>query len=402
MKPTYRTINKLQISELHQQSEINHIAIMLRVGTRYELPNQYGIAHLWEHMMFKSSEQSNSFELLSRIESIGAEVSAYTTKEKICLHASYPQAYSNLVLDTLFEMITLSSFDQQELATEKEVIFDEIDSYDDSPYELIFDDFEDLLFQNHPLGHAILGTKVSLQQISSKDLEDYRTRMLTRENIVIAVSGELDYERLDHWTQGLPQSTPYSTTRQRINLEGCHKSIHKDTTQVHHMIGGIGFAHSDLELTTLRLLMNYLSGNAITSVLNYELREKRGICYNIESVVNSYDDVGLWGIYLGTHGEKISEALDVCKQEFNKLMNKPIQDTHLDKIKIQYLGQRLLSLDSHLNQTLIHASSMLYTQSAFDNSKIVKQIQDITPAHIQQLAQHIFNSKHLTSLTYDI
>ena len=299
---------------IHQEvrSPTGHIGLIIQAGSRDESPEEEGLAHFIEHLLFKGTKKRKAFHIISRIEDVGGELNAYTGKEETTLYASFLREHYERSMELIFDIVQNATFPDREIPKEKEVILDEIDSYRDSPSELIFDEFDSLLYPDHPLGRNILGSEKSVKSFSKEQVINFVKRNYTPERAVLSSVGGInhsEFERLAdrHASNWKGKMDIHSRTTPFVSKSEI-KHVKKEIHQSHIIIGGEGISIHDKDYTAIVLLNNLLGGPSMNSRLNLNIRERHGIAYQIESFINSYNDSGIWGIYAGTDLETIASC----------------------------------------------------------------------------------------------
>ncbi|RZL06038.1 MAG: insulinase family protein, partial [Pedobacter sp.] len=355
--------NGIRILHVPAASAISHACIILKTGSRHEPDDKNGIAHFIEHLIFKRTEKRSTNQILNRLESVGADLNAYTTKEYTCLHASFLNPYLDRTLELFNDVVFHSTFPEDEIEKEKNIILDEIASYQDQPEEAIYDDFEDLIFAGHPLGHNILGTSGSIEGIKRKDIVSFKKNSYNTEEIIIAVLGNYTparvfkncskyYEDIKANKIALKTSVPVYAAPVNIVTE-------KQISQAHVVLGTPAYSMHNKLKTGLLLLNNLLGGNGMSSILNLEVREKHGIAYTIESGYSPLSDTGLFTLYFGTEKEKTDKALKLIYREFKKLRDKRLTEVQLQKAKNKFIGQIALGEENRIGLIISMAKSLL-------------------------------------------
>ena len=396
--------NGIQCAFQNRRSTVAHVAVAIKAGSRDELAHQQGLAHFIEHNLFKGTDRRKAFHILSRLDDVGGELNAYTTKEETIIHASFLKGDVRRALDLISDVLYYSTFPQRELEKEKEVIKDEISSYKDSPGERIFDDFEELVFENDPLGRNILGTPESVDALSREDIQEFIGRTYSPERITIAITGPFGSERVERmveeyfgsWTSA---GTDWSSS---LTSELRPRTVSEPVAQFqdHYMIGWRipGIHHEDRR--ALLLLNNVLGGPAMNSRLGLNIREKHGIAYNIESYMNLYSDVGMLGIYLGCDPAQTQKAAALVAKEVSKFQQKPLGTLQLSKAKNQFLGQMALSEENGLNTAIGAARALLHFGKMNTFEFVSERIHAITSDDIVRVANEYLKPELAYSLIY--
>lgn len=402
---TFTLSNGLTVVYLHYpDAEVSHCGIMIRSGTRDEPEGKEGLAHFIEHLLFKGTEKRKSFHILNRLEVVGGELNAYTTKEETCLHASVMNAHLSRALELLSDITFHSVFPVREVEKEKDVIIDEILSYQDTPYEQIFDDFESLVFRRHALGHPILGTEKSVRSFHRKDLIKQVTKCYHPSAMVLAISsniGEDAARRLAEEYFGLRkrQAAPQKRATFR-NYKPDRVEQARAVNQVHYISGRPAFGLRDPRRFTLVLLNNLLGGPGMNSRLNLNIRERYGFTYTIESGYHTYTDNGIFYVYFATDADHYKRTRSLLHKELMVLVDKPLSERMLRQYKEQLLGQIRLSQENRLSLLLSMAKSLLNLGRVVDIQEVSSRIMSVTSQQLQEVAEAIFPDQSHTELIY--
>ncbi len=393
---------------IHKQvdSPVTHCGIMINTGSRDETDNNHGISHLIEHLIFKGTKKRKAFHILSRMEDVGGELNAFTSKEETCVHTSFFNNYYARAFEILRDIVFNSIFPEKEIKKEKEVVLDEINSYKDSPFELIFDDFEDLVFKGHALGNNVLGSQESLDAINRNSILDFYTSNYPTTEMVVASVGSLSFNKIKNYFERFFSDIPRkeaSGIRAPFNINNYtaeKKSITKDTHQSHCVIGTPGYSHNDDKRLILHLITNYLGGPSLNTKLNMVLREKRGYAYNIEANYTTYSDTGIVSIYFGTDEKDLQKSINLTIKELELLKNEKLGPIQLAKAKKQLTGQIAFSAENHENQMFSLAKSLLVYDKIDNLDTIFKKVNDIDASQIRDVANEIFNNKLISQLVF--
>ncbi len=417
--------NGIRILHLPDTMPITYVGVAVDAGTRDELPDESGMAHFVEHLLFKGTKRRRSWHIINRLESIGGQLDAYTTKEETYIYATVPNEYTDRALELLADVVLNSTFPENEIEKERDVVLDEIQSYNDSPSELIYDEFEELLFPHDPIGRNILGTEQSLESFSSEKVRKFVHRNYTSDHMVIFVMGNIKFDWLvkkieKYFTttkfspklgemvedqRGMQEFlTPHSsflTHRQSPQpYTPAHRTTPRHTYQAHCIIGNRAISMTSDERLTMLLLNNILGGPNMSSRLNLALRERNGLCYTIESNVTNYTDTGVWNIYFGCDPRNLTKAKRLCMQQLDILQNTPLNDNQLTTAKRQLRGQVLIGNQNKENLILGLSKAYLHGIELKPDSEHFQFIDSLTPSDLQSLAQRIFNPDQLSSLIY--
>lgn len=382
--------NGLQCSFQAQRSSVAHVVVAIRAGARDELDHQQGLAHFLEHNLFKGTSKRKAYHILSRLDDVGGELNAYTTKEETIIHASFLKTDFRRALELLYDVLANSTFPEKELEKEKEVIKDEISSYKDAPGESIFDDFEDHIFRGDPLGRNILGTPESVDGLSRADILEFQSRTYTANRIKLAVVGPFGGERVERTVAELFAGFQFADSNWENTFKGDGQPdrVVENLAQFqdHYMVGWRTCGIHGHDRRSLSLLNNILGGPAMNSRLGLNIREKHGIAYNIESYLNLYSDVGMMGIYLGCDPQQTEKAAALVAKEVAKLRETKLGTLQMSKAKKQFLGQMAMSEDNGLNSAVGAARALLHFGRVNDFETVASKIQAITAEQLQEVA----------------
>jgi predicted Zn-dependent peptidase len=382
--------NGLQCSFQAQRSSVAHVVVAIRAGARDELDHQQGLAHFLEHNLFKGTSKRKAYHILSRLDDVGGELNAYTTKEETIIHASFLKTDFRRALELLYDVLANSTFPEKELEKEKEVIKDEISSYKDAPGESIFDDFEDHIFRGDPLGRNILGTPESVDGLSRADILEFQSRTYTANRIKLAVVGPFGGERVERTVAELFAGFQFADSNWENTFKGDGQPdrVVENLAQFqdHYMVGWRTCGIHGHDRRSLSLLNNILGGPAMNSRLGLNIREKHGIAYNIESYLNLYSDVGMMGIYLGCDPQQTEKAAALVAKEVAKLRDTKLGTLQMSKSKKQFLGQMAMSEDNGLNSAVGAARALLHFGRVNDFETVASKIQAITAEQLQEVA----------------
>lgn len=408
----YHTLpNGVQIVHRTTASPVVYVGIMVGAGTRHESPAENGMAHYIEHCVFKGTAHYTARQIINRIEGIGGEINAYTTKEETTFYAATLKQHFRTTLHLLCDMVQHPTFPKRETDKELTVIFDEIESYNDSPGELIYDDFESLLFQGSSLAMPILGKKKTLRHISkSADLplrwmrEHYRP-----EKMVLFVLGNIAPDKVVAYAQKefdtMPAATaPMSSNTAHDAQESSASStlvLHRHTHQTHLILGARAYEIGHEKQLTMYLLNNILGGGSMSSRLNMSLREQRGLVYTIESQYTPLSDTGYWNIYLACEPQHKDQCLELSLRELQRLRDTPLSAMQLQRAMRQLEGQMAISAENQENNALAMGKQMLYYHKAPRWQDTFCRIRTITPMALQEVAEEVYESGKIYVLQYD-
>jgi predicted Zn-dependent peptidase len=401
---TFILDNGIRLIHLRTNSLVAHLALLVHTGSRDEDESEHGLAHLVEHLLFKGTRKRKAYHIISRLEDVGGELNAYTTKEETCIYASFLKENFTRAAELIRDIMFNSVFHQKEIIREKHVIIDEINSYLDNPGELIFDEFEELLFKNHPLGRNILGTPASLESAGRPDILRFAEQNYATGEMVICLIGNVTFNRFKSIMLQQFGDVPF---KERIKFRDQVKDIssgvvirEKNTHQSHTIIGHTGYAVTDERRLALHLLNNILGGPGMNSRLNMALRERNGYSYQTESHYHAYTDIGVVYIYFSGDKNKLRRSKEIVLRELGKLRNKRLGDLQFVKAKRQLMGQIAISAEHHENLLLTLAKSYLIFNKVDNLEEIRKKIDAITTGQILEIANEILDENKLFCLTY--
>ena len=463
---TYTLDNGLRIIHLPSDSQVVYCGYQINAGTRNEEPGEEGLAHFCEHVTFKGTERRKAWHILNCLESVGGDLNAYTNKEGTVYYSAILKEHIARAVDLLSDIVFHSVYPQAEIDKEVEVICDEIESYNDSPAELIYDEFENILFKGSPLGHNILGTAEQVRAFKTEDALRFTQKLYRPDNAIFFAYGDIDFKKLVKLIQKalgecpkgrelacsadcksaetpteerIAEETPTeeriaeeTPTKERITEEtptgetpteemevgdANHKVqsskfnvqskvagqtivMQKNTHQAHVMIGTRAYDVNDDRRMPLYLLNNMLGGPGMNAKLNLALREHNGLVYTVESTMVSYGDTGTWSIYFGCDEHDVKRCLRLVRKELDKFMQKPLSDAQLKAAKKQIKGQIGVACDNRENFALDFGKSFLHYGWEKNVDRLYEQVDEITTAQIQAVAQELFDKDRLTTLIF--
>lgn len=404
MYETYILKNGLKI--IHQQvtGKAAWCGLIIGVGSRDEQKDEEGIAHFIEHVIFKGTEKRKAYHILSRMEDVGGELNAYTTKEDTCIYASFlPKDYER-TLELFSDIVFHSVFPEKEIEKEKEVVIDEINSYKDSPGELIFDDFEELIYQGYPIGRNILGSEEAVKKLKREAILDFVRRNYQPDRMVISSIGDLPFSKLVRLIEKFFGDIPVTSAplvRQRPELYVPQtRVVDRDTYQNHCIIGNVAYDYTQDNRLALSLLVNILGGSGMNSRLNLNIREKYGLAYNVEATYTPYSDTGVFSVYFGCDAADLDKCIRLCRKEMNELCEVALGQMQLKKAKAQMIGQMTLASENYENMMLSIGKSFLIYGKVDTLENICDEVEAIRAALLQQVAREIFAQEKQTLLVY--
>ena len=443
---TYTLDNGLRIIHLPSDSQVVYCGYQINAGTRNEKPGEEGLAHFCEHVTFKGTERRKAWHILNCLESVGGDLNAYTNKEGTVYYSAILKEHIARAVDLLSDIVFHSVYPQAEIDKEVEVICDEIESYNDSPAELIYDEFENILFKGSPLGHNILGTAEQVRAFKTEDALRFTRKLYRPDNAIFFAYGDIDFKKLVKLIQKalgecpkgrelacsadcksaetpteerIAEETPTGETpteemeagdanhkvqSSKFNVQskvaGQTIVMQKNTHQAHVMIGTRAYDVNDDRRMPLYLLNNMLGGPGMNAKLNLALREHNGLVYTVESTMVSYGDTGTWSIYFGCDEHDVKRCLRLVRKELDKFMQKPLSDAQLKAAKKQIKGQIGVACDNRENFALDFGKSFLHYGWEKNVDRLYEQVDEITAAQIQAVAQELFDKNRLTTLIF--
>ena len=452
---TYTLDNGLRIIHLPSDSKVVYCGYQINAGTRNEEPGEEGLAHFCEHVTFKGTERRKAWHILNCLESVGGDLNAYTNKEGTVYYSAILKEHIARAVDLLSDIVFHSVYPQAEIDKEVEVICDEIESYNDSPAELIYDEFENILFKGSPLGHNILGTAEQVRAFKTEDALRFTQKLYRPDNAIFFAYGDIDFKKLVK----LIGKALTDDSSGKLAEKGCHADfaddadfsgetgdtgfagardseitqmsqapqmtqisrgamdsmgsmdpmgspagqtivMQKNTHQAHVMIGTRAYDVNDDRRMPLYLLNNMLGGPGMNAKLNLALREHNGLVYTVESTMVSYGDTGTWSIYFGCHERDVKGCLRLVRKELDKFMQKPLSEAQLKAAKKQIKGQIGVACDNRENFALDFGKSFLHYGWEKNVDRLYEQVDEITAAQIQAVAQELFDKDRLTTLIF--
>ena len=447
---TYTLDNGLRIIHLPSDSKVVYCGYQINAGTRNEEPGEEGLAHFCEHVTFKGTERRKAWHILNCLESVGGDLNAYTNKEGTVYYSAILKEHIARAVDLLTDIVFHSVYPQAEIDKEVEVICDEIESYNDSPAELIYDEFENIIFKGSPLGHNILGTAEQVRSFKTEDALRFTRKLYRPDNAIFFAYGDIDFKKLvklirkaladddsgklaenaansvgklaEEKLPQISQITQISGDENSITTEKSVSSVksvgpenypsvgkeiagqtivmQKNTHQAHVMIGTRAYDVSDSRRMPLYLLNNMLGGPGMNAKLNLALREHNGLVYTVESTMVAYGDTGIWSIYFGCDEHDVKRCLRLVRKELDKFMQKPLSEAQLKAAKKQIKGQVGVACDNRENFALDFGKSFLHYGWGKNVDRLYEQVDEITAEQIQVVAQELFDKDRLTTLIF--
>lgn len=396
--------NGLRIIHEPSSSKVAYCGFAVDAGTRDEAENEQGMAHFVEHLIFKGTRKRKAWHILNRMENVGGDLNAYTNKEETVIYSAFLTEHFGRALELLADIVFHSTFPQNEIEKETEVIIDEIQSYEDTPSELIFDDFEDMIFRNHPLGRNILGRPDLLKKFRSEDAMAFTSRFYQPSNMVFFVLGDFNFQKIVRQVEKLLVDLPLVTVENQRTIPPLYVPeqlvVHKETHQAHVMIGSRGYNAYDDKRTALYLLNNILGGPGMNSRLNVSLRERRGLVYTVESNLTSYTDTGAFCIYFGTDPEDVDTCLKLTYKELKRMRDVKMTSSQLMTAKKQLIGQIGVASDNNENNALGMAKTFLHYNKYESSESVFRRIEALTAEGLLEVANEMFAEEYLSTLIY--
>ncbi|MDR3047245.1 MAG: insulinase family protein [Bacteroidales bacterium] len=394
------------IKLVHQQTDspVSHFGILINAGTRDEDENKSGIAHFVEHTIFKGTTHRKNYQILRRMEDVGGDLNASTSKEETWFHSSFLSSDYKRAVELLSDILFYPIFPEKELEKEKDVVYEEIKYYKDTLSELIFDDFEAQIFKNHPLGRSILGTKASVKKISRKDIYEFVKQQYTLSNVMLSSVGNISVDRLYKLCDrhfGTNKMVDFERDRTSFSNYIPQKAlIHKNSSQTHLMVGIPAYSIYDPKRIPFLLLTNLLGGQGLNTRLNMVLREKMGLVYTVESSYSQFTDSGIFSIYAGCDNGLSNKCIDLIYKELIKLKNEKLGTLQLHFAKKQYIGQMALSNESKLNEMLANGRQGLFFDTIETFEEAIAIIESITADALLEVANEIYDIEQFSTLVY--
>lgn len=404
MYQTYILKNGLKVIHEHIPNKAAYCGLIINAGSRDEKEDEVGIAHFIEHVIFKGTTKRKAYHILSRMEDVGGELNAYTTKEDTCIYASFlPKDYER-ALELFADIVFDSVFPEKEIEKEKEVVIDEINSYKDSPGELIFDDFEELVYKGEPIGRNILGNEESVRNLSREQIFNFVCRNYVPQRMVISSVGDIAFPRLIRLVEKYfgtlsGETVPFSRNCPDIYIPQ-QREIVKGTFQNYCILGNVAYGYREEKRLLLSVLADILGGSGMNSRLNLNLREKHGLVYNIEASYTPYSDTGIFTVYFGCDAVDLEKCLKLCRREMEMLYREPLGQVQLRKAKTQAVGQLMLSAENYENTMLSIGKSFLVYDKVESIESLCAKIEEMNAKSLQEVAAEILDISRQSVLVY--
>ena len=404
MYQTHTFSNGIRLFYKPDSSVVTYCGMIINTGSRDEKEHEQGMAHFVEHLLFKGTGKRRSGHIINRLEDVGGELNAYTSKEETVVFATVLNDYSERAIELIADVVLHSTFPQKEVEKEVVIILDEIQSYHDTPSELIYDDFEEMIFAGHPLGHNILGKTELLEKYASDDAISFVKQQYHPKEMLFYVLGDLDFKKLIRWGEKYFQTdTTDSVIKERYSPTQyipSRQEITKNTHQVHFMLGNVCYDLHHPNRLSMHLLNNILGGPGMNSLLNLSLREKHGLVYTVDSSYQPFTDTGMWSVYFGCDAENAKRCEQLIHQSLQKLREQTISENSLKKYKLQLMGQMAIATEQKENLALSLGKSFLRYGKIDDLESIRTRIDAITAVQLKDIANEIFNPEMLSTLKY--
>lgn len=413
--------NGLRVIHLPSPTNVAYCGIAIDAGSRDERDSEHGIAHFCEHLLFKGTHKRKAWHIINRMDSVGGDLNAYTNKEETVIYAAFTKEHFSRAVELIADIVFQSAFPQHEIDKEVEVIAEEIESYNDSPSELIFDQFENLIYENHPLGHDILGKADRVRQFTTADALSFIRRYYRPENMVFFVFGHLPFSRVvstvEKYCSSVPQwsldgllcdtdthGSVFGGDKWRQPLQAylpVKKRDSRATHQAHVMMGGRSYPSSDERRIAMYFLNNIIAGPSMNTMLNIALREHNGLVYTVESSLTNYTDTGTFGLYFGCDNKDVERCMDIIRKEFDKLISTPLTQRQMQAALKQMKGQILVACDNFESYALDMAKSFLHYNIFEGIDDTLSQLSALTPELVQQTAKEMLADESLSALVYE-
>ncbi|MDR3118680.1 MAG: insulinase family protein [Mediterranea sp.] len=400
----YTLRNGLRIIHQPISSKVAYCGFAINTGARDEFAHEQGMAHFVEHLVFKGTELRSAWRILNGMETVGGEINAYTNKEETVVYSAFLVEHFNRAVGLLGDIVFHSTFLEPEIRKEAEVVMDEIRSYEDNPSELIFDDFENLIFRNHSLGHHILGDPALLKEYTRQDVLNFTSRYYHPSNVIFFVLGDIRFKQVVYQIEKAIGDLPdVRVDNKRIpppDYVQRSETLHKGTSQAHVIFGCRAYSALSEKRTALYLLNNMLGGPGMNSKLNVSLRERRGLVYNVESNLISYTDTGIFSIYFGSDPCQAKRCLRLIENEMKALRTKKLTESQLSAAKKQLIGQIGVASDNNENNALSMAKTFLHYDKWESPGSVFKRINGLTAEQLQETACELFDPDRMSTLIY--
>ena len=392
---------------VHQsiKTGVAHCGLILNTGSRDEARNEHGLAHFIEHLMFKGTRKRNAYHIANRMESVGGEINAFTTKEETCVYAAFLKEDYERPLELISDIVFNSCFPEKEIEKEKLIVLDEINSFKDSPADLIFDDFEEIAFRGNPVGRSILGNKKSIGTFTKAHITGFVNKKYNTDQIIVSSVGNIAFDKFlrmaeKHFGPIKPNYRNFARNG-NYTYSPVEKTIKKNTYQTHCILGNLAFNAKDKRRVPLILLNNILGGPGFNSKLNYSLREKFGFAYTVESNYHAYSDTGIFTIYFGSDKNNVSKSIQLIHKEISKLTETKLTANQLRKAKKQLIGQIAIYSDNNENLMVSNGRNIAIFDKIDSFGEVKQKIEDVTETQLQGIALEVLDKNKLSTLIYE-
>lgn len=396
--------NGIRLIHKEKKSEIAHLVLMVETGTRDELAHENGLAHFVEHTIFKGTQNRKAYHILSCLDNVGGDLNAFTTKEETCIQATFLKQHYRRSLDLFADIAFRSTFPENELAKEKEVILDEINSYLDSPSDEIYDLFEEMTFEGHPLSRNILGTTELVKGFHRQDILDFMAHNYSTDSMILASIGDISFKEIEHLAMKYFGEQPAHIINKKRETFSDYQPKNRVETRKNHlshcMIGGIAPEFCSPLRMPIVMLNNILGGPAMSSRLGLNIREKYGFAYSIESQYTAYSDVGLISVYMAVDPDSLEKAIGLVYKELDKLCQQKLGTMQLQHAKQQLIGQVALSYESGMNELLGVTRSLLMGEPIEYMDDIIRKVEAVSANDILEVANRVFDKALLSQIVF--
>lgn len=399
---TARLTSGIRALVMRSQSPVTYAGFMINAGSRDENSSEFGLAHFIEHCLFKGTQNRSNRQIIDRIENVGGEINAYTTKEETALYCCLLNTYVERAIELMTDMLLRSTFPPQELDHERQVILEEIDSYKDNPAEQVYDDFEEYVYNGHELAHNILGTSRNVRRFTGDDATSFMQRNYHSDGIVFFCYTSLEPERVMNWVEKYFYKVPYTNPRHGRNApQKCCRGSHIGVMrhhQAHCVMGNVAADMLSNDWYATNLLNNIIAGPGMNSRLNLLLREKHGLVYTVESSLVSFTDTGLWSVYFGCDRNDVEKCVKLITESLDELCQKPLGERTLQRYKTQIRGQLAIASENAENVILSYAKNFLHRCELSTWSEVAEYYDAISAARLQEIAQKTVNPAMLSAI----
>jgi predicted Zn-dependent peptidase len=399
----FRLSNGIRV--VHQQlatTKIVHCGIILDIGSRDENPENQGIAHFWEHMAFKGTKRRRSFNIINSLDSVGGELNAYTDKEKVVFYASVRDEYFERAVDVLSDITFYSVFPDHQIDKERGVILEEMAMYHDSPDDSLQDEFESIVYKDHPMGMNILGKPETVNSFTQRDFLEFFRQHLSTDKIVFSCVGNISLEEVERIARKYLEDVrkkKAKAKRKRFKIyKPLEQILQRTVKQAKCAIGRDAYSIMSENRIPLFLLVNILGGPGMNSKLNLALREKHGFVYSIDAHYIPYTDTGMFAVFFGTEPKQLDKCISLVRKEFDRFCDKPLTKRQLASAKEQMKGQLAMAEENNLSLMLSMGRSVLDLGRVPSLEEIYYQIDEISSFKLRDVAQDIFDERKLSYL----